>query len=135
MTPDTIFQQLKAMNLGSRKPKRWKAHLPKLRDQDGALVQGRLELDRVWLQYFGEQELGEKMATTDFIDKAVAEGNAGVSYTPDADLLPKLSEIEVGWRATKTNKAAGLDGIPGELLKFAPHSLLQFCSPLCGSQS
>ena len=130
VTPDVIFNKLKTMQIGGRKPKRWKSALPKLRDCSGALVNGRLDLDRVWMQYFSDMELGELKSTEAFIQQTLQADFVQVDFNPDLALLPSLMEVEVVLRGTKAGKAAGLDKVPGELLKHCSRGMAATLHPL-----
>ena len=105
ISPQHIFRRLRELRLGARQPKLWKSPLPGLRDQQGQLVSGRLKLDQAWLQYFGDMELGEVTATTDYIAQTSSPAFMEVDFTPDVHLLPHLSDIEQILRGTKTDKA------------------------------
>ena len=125
-----FFRRLRELRLGARQPKFWKSPLPGLRNQQGQLVSGRLQLDQAWLQYFGDMELGEVTATTACIAQTSSPAFMEVDFTPDVNLLPKLSDIEQILRGTKTDKAAGLDRIPGELLRGCPARMAMVLQPL-----
>ena len=53
-----------------------------------------------------------------------------VDFDPDIDLLPGLQTIEDICRATRTDEAAGLDRIPGELLRGSPGRMAEILQPL-----
>ena len=89
-----------------------------------------MELDRAWLQYFGDMELGELRDTADFVQSTICPEFQDVHFTPDPGLVPSLSELESIMRGTRTDKAMGLDRIPGELLKGAPSRLAAILQPL-----
>ena len=126
----SIFRRLKELRLGARQPRLWKSPLPSLRDQQGQPVSGRVQLDQAWLKYFGDMELGEITPTDVYISKSTAAEFMEVDFQPDATLLPSLCDIEQILRSTKTDKAAGLDKIPGELLKGCPARMSAVLQPL-----
>ena len=130
ISPASIFRRLKELRLGARQPKTWKNSLPRLRGQDGQLVNGRIELDRAWLTYFGEMEMGELANTTDYIARTTSAAFQDVYFEPQLALIPTLSDIERLCRSTKTDKAAGLDRIPGELLKGCASRMATTLQPL-----
>ena len=53
-----------------------------------------------------------------------------VDFVPDASLLPSLSDVERILRSTKTDKAAGLDKMPGEILRWCPGSMSAILHPI-----
>ena len=93
----------------------------------------------MWLHFFGEQERGEVVTTTSFLNEAARwtyeEPNAW-----EWDLLPTSLEIERVFRCTPKGKAAGLDGIPSDLLSQCAVAMTQLVQPLylkalvCGRQ-
>ena len=129
-SPANIFRRLKEMRLGARQPKLWKSSLPNLRNMDGELVSGRLQLDRAWLEYFGEMEMGTIVNTADFVTQVASPQFMEVDFAPDASLLPSLSDVERILRSTKTDKAAGLDKMPGEILRWCPGSMSAILHPI-----
>ena len=130
VTPAAIFQRLREMNLGSRQPRRWKNALPKLCHANGEKVQGRLELDAAWMCFFGDMEMGEQCDTESYIRRTVREEFYAVDFDPDPLLLPDVGSIEDILRTTKVGKAAGLDRIPGELLRGCPGRMAAILQPL-----
>ena len=130
VAPDAIFRKLKEMGLGTRQPKRWKSALPRLKDPNGGQVVGRLALDAVWQQHFGAMEMGTCVPTEDYVNKTASVDFQSVDFEPDADLLPCLQEVEDVCRTTKVGKAAGLDMIPGELLKGSPGRMASLLHPI-----
>ena len=85
--------------------------------------------DRVWLQYFGEQEAGALVANETFIQET-----AEVPDRPLDDwswhLLPSLVEIEAVLRTTPKNKAPGLDLIPSHFITTCPTKFARAVQPL-----
>ena len=85
--------------------------------------------DRVWLQYFGEQEAGALVATETFIQET-----AEVPDRPLDDwswhLLPSIVEIEAVLRTTPKNKAPGLDLIPSHFITTCPTKFARAVQPL-----
>ena len=130
ISPAGIFRRLREMNLGARQPKRWKSALPKLLECRGQPVSGRLGLDAVWMQHFGEMELGELRDTTEFIESTLTADFQTVDFQPDPTLVPRLDTIEAILRDTKVGKAVGLDRMPGELLKGCPARMAAVLQPL-----
>ena len=81
-SPANIFRRLKEMRLGARQPKLWKSSLPNLRNQTGELVSGRLQLDRAWLEYFGDMEMGAIVNTADFVSQVAQSSVHGGRLCP-----------------------------------------------------
>ena len=130
ISPLNIFNPLKELRLGARQPNLWKSPLPNLNDQEMELVTGRLQLDKAWLQYFGDMELGALTPNADYISKTTSKAFMEVEFLPDATLLPSLSDIEQILRSTETDKAAGLDKMLGELLRCCPARMSTVLQPL-----
>ena len=89
----------------------------------------RAQRDEVWLLHFGKQEQGQVCLTADFIREATQSCFDGdVEWT--IEMLPNYIDIERVIRDIPRNKAAGLDNIPGELLKAAPTEAARLLFPL-----
>ncbi|CAE7900207.1 unnamed protein product [Symbiodinium sp. KB8] len=83
----------------------------------------------VWMLHFGKQEQGQATPIDAFIKEATYS-----CYQPDltwtAAMLPTYADIESVVRAIPRNKAAGLDNIPGEILKAVPAEAARLLLPL-----
>ncbi|OLQ05712.1 hypothetical protein AK812_SmicGene11066 [Symbiodinium microadriaticum] len=125
-----ILHKAKQAGVGGQKSKSPFRPLPVLFMQDGKHACDRADRDQVWLRHFGEQEYGHIIPVEEF---------AGMRPEPikiDDDLrweyahLPSQGEIESVLRQLPRNKAAGLDMVPGELLKAAPGPMAAALQPL-----
>ena len=119
-----IMSRLRSLQVGRRKPKAWKRQLPGLLTCHGAPVTNRNETDRLWLDFFGNMEAGEILLAAQFLqEEAAIRPPPEVDILPDA--LPSLLELEV-----KPRKAAGLDDIPGDVLRTLPKPFARLLYPL-----
>ena len=124
-----IMSRLRSLQLGRRKPKSWKRQLPGLLTCHGAPVTDRNETDRLWLDFFGNMEAGEILPAGQFLqEEAAVRPPPEVDILPDA--LPSLLELEQGLRQVKPRKAAGLDDIPGDVLRALPKPFARLLYPL-----
>ena len=125
-----ILQQVKKAGIGGRKTRPVSRPLPLLlHPETGSIVTNRSQRDEVWMLHFGKQEQGQALCTEDFIPEA-----AWSCYDGDVEwsveMLPNYADIEKVLRDISKNKAAGLDNIPGELLKAAPAEAARMLFPL-----
>ena len=127
--PQEIMTRLRGLQLGRRKVKSWKRQLPGLLQEDGTVTRNRDDADQLWLRYFGSMEAGVVMPMQDFFEQEAAVQPA-LDISMDAHLFPTLSEVEQTSRAVKPRKAAGLDQIPGDLLRIASRPLARLLTPL-----
>ena len=130
MRPDAILAQLKSMCLGKRKVAPWKKTLPVLVDSDHKPVAGRSQRDDLWLQYFGEMEMGSVKDTARFLQEANVQMHHFHGFDPDPLAFPTLSEVETVFRRTKAGKSVGHDAVPGEALRKAPSRMTAAFFPL-----
>ncbi|OLQ02300.1 hypothetical protein AK812_SmicGene14861 [Symbiodinium microadriaticum] len=126
----SILQRAKRHGVGGRKRPPSSRPLPLLLDAKGSPARNQDDHDRIWLQHFGDQEYGKIMEPADFLNlsDAAQKFEEGVVWTA-AD-LPTIGEIECICRTAPTNKAMGLDGIPGEVLRACPVSAASVLEPL-----
>ena len=130
LRPDHIMSRIKSQHLGRRRQAPWQRHLPSVRDHAGAVATGRESLDALWLQYFGDMEMGTVKGTTAFFQEAAQHQHAFDGFEPDVSALPTLDEIERAFRATQKNKATGLDLVPGDVLRKLPGRMAAAYFPL-----
>ncbi|CAE7939956.1 rbcL, partial [Symbiodinium necroappetens] len=115
-----ILQRVKQAGVGGSKSRPVSRPLPLLmHPSDGSTVTTRKQRDEVWMLHFGKQEQGQAIAIHTFLKEAEYS-----CYQPDlewtADMLPTYADVEKVLRLIPRNKAAGLDNIPGEVLKAVP---------------
>ena len=125
-----ILQRVKQAGIGGTKARPISRPLPMLlHPSDGSTVTTRRQRDEVWMLHFGKQEQGQATPIDAFIKEATYS-----CYQPDltwtAAMLPTYADIESVVRAIPRNKAAGLDNIPGEILKAVPAEAARLLLPL-----
>ena len=127
--PNVIMGRLRQLQLGRRRPKRWRRHLPGMMREDGSMTQDRADLDELWMRFFSSMEAGQVMDVSDFLTEAAAPRS---SHEVELDLraVPSLSALECYLRGTKPRKAPGLDAIPGEVLKLCAQPMARLLHPL-----
>ncbi|OLQ14716.1 hypothetical protein AK812_SmicGene1137 [Symbiodinium microadriaticum] len=125
-----ILQRVKKAGVGGTKTRPVSRPLPLLlHPEDGSKASTRKQRDQIWMLHFGQQEQGETIDVRDFMQSAHASCFfEEVEWTPD--LLPNYSDIETVLREIPRNKAAGLDNLPGEVLKAAPPEAARILFPL-----
>ena len=125
-----ILQRAKKAGLGGRKSKPINRPLPSLLDpNNGCVMETRQDRDRVWLEYFGQQEYGSITTVKDFLrDQPMYQGDIDEPWT--VDLLPSLLDIETALRQVPKGKTAGLDGIPSDAMRACPSHLAPLLQPL-----
>ena len=124
-----IMADLKRLQLGRRKPQKWKRRLPALLKPDGCVAGDRCEVDQLWLEFFGDMEAGVIMPMADFL-KAEAAARPTPEVELDASIIPTLVEVEQGLRGVKAHKAAGLDNLPGDVIKKFSKPLARLLHPI-----
>ncbi|CAE7940187.1 unnamed protein product, partial [Symbiodinium sp. KB8] len=125
-----ILQRVKQAGMGGRSSRPISRPLPLLlHPEDGSVLTTRVQRDAVWMLHFGKQEQGQALPIESFIREAASSClDANVEWS--IDMLPSYSDIEQVLRDMPRNKAAGLDNIPGEVLKAAPAAAARFLFPL-----
>ncbi|CAE7203672.1 unnamed protein product [Symbiodinium necroappetens] len=125
-----ILQRVKQAGVGGTKARPISRPLPMLlHPSTGSAVTTRQQRDEVWMLHFGKQEQGQAIPISTFLQEATYS-----CYQPDmkwtADMLPTYADVERVLRAIPRNKAAGLDNIPGEVLKAVPAETARLLLPL-----
>ena len=97
--------------------------LPKVRDADGNVCPDPQAAQSRWREYFAAMEAGSCMSVQTLAD-TVLDDQSGVWPAPtDVQGLPNATDLIRLMLSSKANKAAGMDGLPNELLRnFAPES-------------
>ncbi|CAE7735994.1 RTase [Symbiodinium sp. CCMP2592] len=129
-TASQILQRAKQAGVGGRRPGKAFKPIPKLLGPDGRPATTRTERDDVWLQHFGEMEMGTTMSVKDFLRECPCSPAVPIEATWQPHELPNLVEIEGLMRRTQAGKSPGLDAIPGELLRGAPIGAAKAVLPL-----
>ena len=79
------------------------------------------EAEDIWIRHFAGIEDGEKVDPLQLVESChLFQSTKDLdAYELTADSLPTRTELEQSLRSTQTNRAIGLDKVPGELLHFA----------------
>ncbi|OLP86955.1 hypothetical protein AK812_SmicGene31882 [Symbiodinium microadriaticum] len=125
-----ILQRVKQAGIGGTKTRPISRPLPLLLHPiDGSAITTRQQRDAVWMLHFGKQEQGSATPIRDFICEASSSCfQADVEWT--AAMLPTYADVEQVIRDIPRNKAAGLDNLPGEVLKAVPAESARLLLPL-----
>ena len=134
-----ILQRAKRCCLGGRTKMSGHRPLPLLVDGQGNPAKCQDDHDRIWLKHFSDQEYGKIMAPAEFLQQHDVAGHLGREVVWELNDLPTVQEIEAICRTAPKNKAVGLDGLPGEILRACPAQAAMTLAPLflkaaCGLQ-
>ena len=95
--------------------------LPLVLNADGEPARTHEEAEQIWIRHFSSLEAGQAISPQDLANKCLQR-----QLDRDLDALcisredfPSRCELESSLRATKGARAAGVDKLPGEILKFA----------------
>ena len=130
-----VFEALHRLLHHRRKKPYQMDPLPSLRRSDGQPCTDANEMMEVWRRHFGNLEAGLETSFTALANQAHACAHLGESmldmphpkHITHVASLPDLQQI---LRATKVNKAAGMDSLPPELCKFFASELACILHPL-----
>ena len=125
-----ILQRVKQAGIGGTKTRPISRPLPLLlHPNDGSAITTRQQRDAVWMLHFGKQEQGSATPIRNFIHEASSSCfQSDVEWT--AAMLPTYADVEQVIRTIPRNKAAGLDNLPGEVLKAVPAESARLLLPL-----
>ena len=134
-----ILQRAKRCGLGGRTKMNGQRPLPLLLDDQGNPAKCQDDHDRIWLKHFSDQEYGQIMPPAEFLKQHDVASQIGREVTWELADLPTVQEIEAICRTAPKNKAVGLDGLPGEILRVCPAQAAMALAPLflkaaCGLQ-
>ena len=96
--------------------------LPILVKEDGQPAETREDRDGVWLQHFGQQRYKSTASVNEFLalDDEPIEGDTDITWAPEDLSTP--AEVE--------RKTAGLDNLPGELLRSGQAAMARIAQRL-----
>ena len=113
-------QRLRVLTGGPRRKQRGPAPLPAVETSSGRLAATHAEAKETWIGHFSSIEDGGICDPLAFVHACIqrqAQKDLEMYEVLAAD-VPGLPEVEAALRATATDRAVGLDGIPGEILHF-----------------
>eukprot|EP00439_Symbiodinium_sp_Y106_P020570 s2823_g2.t1 len=89
--------------------------LPLVLNSDGEPAQTQEEAEQIWIRHFSSLEAGQTVDPTEFAARCLER-----QLNRDLDALCIVRcELEQAIRSTQTGRAAGVDGLPGEILHRA----------------
>ncbi|CAE7812872.1 unnamed protein product [Symbiodinium necroappetens] len=116
-TKDTV-QKLRALTGGPKRKQRGPTPLPSIEVSPGRLALTHQESKEKWISHFSAIEDGHVQDPVAFVHACYHRQDAKdlSGYTVSPLDVPNLVELEAALRAANTERAYGLDGIPGEVL-------------------
>ncbi|CAE7553939.1 RE2 [Symbiodinium sp. CCMP2456] len=140
-----IVQRLKTLTGGPKRKQKGTNPLPAIETSPGNLAATHLEAKQKWISHFSSIEDGHVKDPVDFVHGCYRRQQARdlSDYSISPNDVPSLCELEAALRASSTDRAYGLDGIPGEVLHYgAPYMskvayqlLLKSAFRLCAAKS
>lgn len=98
----------------------------KIRNADGEVIEDEEEMVKVWGTYFGElAEPGKGRA----VITCMGMERGGGRIQPQEDI--KREEVENAIRRLNMGKAAGIDGITAEMLKYGGEEMISIMHRIC----
>ena len=125
-----ILSTAKKAGIGGAKSRKPFRPMPHLLKRDGAPVSNRSDRDQVWLEHFGRQECGQILSLEAFAQQQPERLIVDSELEWQCAHVPCLGDLEDVLRGLPRHKAAGLDAIPGELLRAAPGPMSRALHPL-----
>ncbi len=130
--PSVFYKHLRSIGVRSKNKRSPMQPLPCLRDLQGELVTTFRQWSEVWRQQFEKQEDGKLRTHQELLDLCLdnQQWNRDLDEPVTWEQLPSLMELEKSLRQSNVGKAFFDDGIPGEFLHFAAHSVAPAMYPL-----
>ena len=123
-TKDTV-QRLRSLTGGPKRKQRGLQPLPAVEVEPGRLAGTQEEAKDRWIQHFAAMEDGHLQEATVLVRQCYRRQRAKDLSQHCLELCqtPCLGELEAAMREANVDRAYGLDGIPGEVLKFGSSTL------------
>ena len=130
--PSAFYKHLRSIGVRSKNKRSPMQPLPCLRDLQGELVTTFQQWSEVWRQQFEKQEDGKLRTHQELLQLCLdnQKWNRDLDEPVTWEQLPSLIELEKALRQSNLGKAFFDDGIPGDFLHFAAHSLAPAIYPL-----
>ncbi|CAE7899283.1 unnamed protein product [Symbiodinium sp. KB8] len=125
-----LLQRARRGGIGGKKENKAARPLPLLVDKNGKIASSQEDHDELWLRHFGDQESGILVPVEEFLGTEDNTAGREQQVTWQHQDLPTVQDIEDLVRKLPKNKAMGLDGVPGEVLKADPSSAALTLAPL-----
>ena len=132
---NSVFASLHKLLSHKRKRPYHLEPLPALNKPDGSQCTDYLDVLATWRQHFGGLEGGQETSFQDlaaraFLGRQCPELHPAMPHPDTLSDVASPSQMLLVLRATKTGKAAGLDGMPPELCRFFATELTPVLFPL-----
>ncbi|CAE7308251.1 unnamed protein product [Symbiodinium sp. CCMP2456] len=123
-TRDTV-QRLRVLTGGPKRKQKGATPLPAIETEQGTLATTHQEAKQKWISHFSSIEDGQVKDPVEFVHDCYRRQQAKdlSDYTVTPADIPSLGELEAALRASSTDRAFGLDGIPGEVLHYGASHL------------
>ncbi|CAE7921300.1 PEPKR2 [Symbiodinium sp. KB8] len=115
-----VVQKLRQLTGGPKRKQRGSTPLPAVETSDGQLAKTHAEAKARWIEHFAAIEDGQVQDPTAFVHACYQrQSDKDLSmHMLTAEDIPSLAELEASLRATSTDRAYGLDDIPGEVIRY-----------------
>ena len=115
-----IFERLRPLLGPPKRKQRTRQSLPAIELEDGTVAPDRASAEARWIRHFAAIEAGHPAEPLDIVAQCLRRQQAHLSEECEINLsdVPGRVMFEAGLRAAASDRAAGLDGIPPELLHF-----------------
>ena len=127
-----VTKFMRPLRMGRRLQGIGQHQLPMVNMADGTVAATHEAARSRWRQHFAQMESG---VVTTPIDLALNANGGDLWEDMTYGDIPTIFEFETQLRKTKSRKACGLDGLPGELLKHAPTYVAYHVYPLLQKMS
>ena len=120
-----IVQKLRQLTGGPKRKQRGTMPLPAVETAAGQLAKTHDEAKARWIEHFSAIEDGQLQDPTTFVHSCYRrqhDKDLSLHILSPAD-IPSLAELEAALRASSTDRAYGLDEIPGEVLRYGAAEL------------
>ena len=120
-----IVQRLRQLTGGPKRKQRGTMPLPAVETSEGQLAKTHAEAKARWIEHFAAIEDGQVQDPTAFVHSCYQrQSDKDLSlHMLSATDIPSLAELEAALRATSTDRAYGLDDIPGEVIRYGAAEL------------
>ena len=115
-----IFERLRPLLGPPKRKQRTRQSLPAIELEDGTVAPDSASAEARWIRHFAAIEAGHPAEPLDIVVQCLRRQHENLSEECEIGLrdVPGRVMFEAGLRAAASDRAAGLDGIPPELLHF-----------------
>ena len=121
----SVVQRLRMLTGGPRRKQKGEQPLPAVQTRTGELAATAEEAKKCWLEHFSSIEDGSVRDPTDLVLSCIRRQEQRFlhDYHLTREEAPPLGSLEWALRSTTTDRAYGLDGLPGEVLHYCAAEL------------